>query len=337
MSIAFLRPIRLADFDAVHGLAQKSGGGMTNLPQDANALKARIELALSSYEKNAQAPNGEVYTIVLEKDGQVIGVSAVFSAIGLQAGFVNYRINHEFYSSKELGKRIVRRVLIPTHDFTGAAEVGSLFVSPAIRGGGYGKLLARARYMFMAQRPHAFAERVCAELRGWRAPDGTQPFWNAVGRHFFEMGFEEADAHNSAHGNQFIEDMMPRYPVYAALLPKDARDCLGKPHENAVPAYKMLLAEGFAYNDYIDIFDGGPVVDTKVRDIKTVRESRLLKLTAIAEVEEGGDALLAAGELAAFRCCRAKARIEGEEITVGRAAASALKVEPGAMVRWAAW
>ncbi|MEZ5981097.1 MAG: hypothetical protein R3C54_02170 [Parvularculaceae bacterium] len=34
MSLAFMRPIRADDFDAVHGLAQKSGGGMTNLPSD---------------------------------------------------------------------------------------------------------------------------------------------------------------------------------------------------------------------------------------------------------------------------------------------------------------
>ena len=69
------------------------------------------------------------------------------------------------------GKRIVRRVLVPTHDFTGATEVGSLFLSPDIRGGGFGKLLARARYMFIAQKPEVVSDRVCAEMRGWRAPE----------------------------------------------------------------------------------------------------------------------------------------------------------------------
>jgi len=337
MSTAFMRPIRESDFDAVHGLAQKSGGGMTNLPSDRAALKARIDLAVASFAKGASAPGGEIYTLVLEEDGKVIGLSAVFSAIGLKSGFVNYRINREFYASTELGKRIVRRVLIPTHDFTGAAEVGSLFLSPDVRGGGYGKLVSRARYMFIAQRPEAVAERVCAEIRGWRAPDGSQPFWNAVGRHFFEMDFEEADAHNSAHGNQFIEDMMPRYPIYAALLPEDARQCLGRPHDSAAPAYRMLLEEGFAFNDYIDIFDGGPLVDTEVKNIRTVRESRMLKVAEIADKAEGEAALLASGAIASFRACKAPARIDGETITIDRETAAALNVESGGEIRWARW
>lgn len=337
MSLAFLRPIRESDFEAVHALAVQSGGGMTNLPSDRAALKARIYHAVESFTRNAAKPGQEVYTIVLEEDGKVIGLSAVFAAIGLQTGFVNYRINREFYSSSELGKRIVRRVLIPTHDFTGAAEVGSLFLSPDARGGGYGKLLSRARFMFMAQRPAAFARRVCAELRGWRAPDGGQPFWNAVGRHFFEMDFEEADAHNSAHGNQFIEDMMPRYPIYVDLLPEDARACLGKPHDGAAPAYKMLINEGFVFADYIDIFDGGPLVHTRLSNIRTVRESRVLKVAEIADAVEGDLALLAAGEIAGFRACRSAARINGDKIAIDRETAAALMVETGGEVRWTKW
>ena len=123
MSLAFMRPIREADFDAVHALALQSGGGMTNLPSDRGALKKRIDLAVASYAKNATAPGGEMYTMVLEREGKVIGLSAVFAAIGLDGGFVNYRINSEFYSSKEIGVKITRRVLVPTHDFTGASEV----------------------------------------------------------------------------------------------------------------------------------------------------------------------------------------------------------------------
>lgn len=337
MSLAFMRPIRETDFEAVHALAKQSGGGMTNLPSDRATLKARVYHAVESFEKNASRPGGEIYTNVLERDGEVIGLSAVFSAIGLQTGFINYRINREFYASSELGKKIVRRVLIPTHDFTGAAEVGSLFLSPDARGGGFGKLLSRSRYMFIAQRPAAFADRLCAEIRGWRAADGSQPFWNAVGRHFFEMDFEEADAHNSAHGNQFIEDMMPRYPIYAALLPEDARACLGKPHDSAAPAYKMLLAEGFSYNGYIDIFDGGPLVDAKTANIRTIRESRLLKVSDVADKLDGRAALLAAGEIASFRACQGNIRVDGEEAAIDRETAAALNVQTGGLVRWAKW
>ncbi|MEX1072974.1 MAG: arginine N-succinyltransferase, partial [Chloroflexota bacterium] len=47
-------------------------------------------------------------------------------------------------------------------------------------------------------------------MRGWRGPKGEQPFWESLGRHFFEMDFVAADHHNAMHGNQFIQDLMPR-------------------------------------------------------------------------------------------------------------------------------
>ncbi|MEZ5981098.1 MAG: arginine N-succinyltransferase [Parvularculaceae bacterium] len=81
---------------------------------------------------------------------------------------------------------------------------------------------ARPRVTCSLRRSPKPLDRVCAEMRGLARARWHAAFWNAVGRHFFEMDFE-ADAHNSAYGNQFIEDMMPRYPVYVALLPEDAR------------------------------------------------------------------------------------------------------------------
>jgi arginine N-succinyltransferase len=178
---------------------------------------------------------------------------------------------------------------------------------------------------------------VCAELRGWRAPDGSQPFWNAVGRHFFEMEFEQADAYNAANGNQFIEDLMPRYPIYAALLPQSARDCLGKPHDSALPAMKMLLDEGFQFNDYIDVFDGGPLVDAKADRIRTIRESRLLRVAAVEKITNGTDALLATGAVNSFRCAKTVVKVEADAITIDPKAARALQADIGSTVRYADW
>ena len=335
MTKAFMRPVRADDHAAILELARGAGGGMTNLPADEKALRARIEATLAAYASKPTKPGGEIYTLVLERDGKVLGTCGVFSAVGLKTGFINYRINREFYASAHRDKPLMRRVLIPSHDFTERAEVGQLYISPAARGGGHGKLLARSRYMFIAQRPEIIADHICAELRGWRAPDGTQPFWEAVGKHFFQMEFEAADAYNAAHGNQFIEDLLPRYPIYVALLPKDARDSLGRPHESAVPAYKMLLEEGFEFNGYIDVFDAGPVVDAKVKNIRTLRESRVLEVAGVAERTEGADCLLAAGAVAEFRCVRAKAAIDGDRLVIDRESATALRAETGSKVRWA--
>lgn len=337
MSQAFMRPVRREDFDDILELAKQSGGGMTNLPSDPDALRARIEFACKSFEANADEPGGEVYMMVLEQDGKVIGTSAVFSAVGLDHGFVNYRINKTVHASTQLRKRIERRILVPTHDFTGCSEVGSLFLSPDARGGGYGKYLAKARYLFIAQHRDLIADPVCAELRGWRGPNGEQPFWESLGKPFFDMEFETADVTNSAMGNQFIADLMPRHPIYVALLPEEARDILGKPHDNAEPALNMLFKEGFAFRGYIDVFDGGPVVDAPIDDIKSVRESKSYKLTEIGETTGAPTMLIAAGRLTTFRVARAPARIDGENMTIDKETAQALGVSKGDGVRAIEW
>lgn len=308
MAIPFIRAVQDEDFEQIHALAQLTGGGMTNLPMDKKTLRSRIDFAIASYGQQAKAPGSEVYMLVLEKDGRVAGTAAVFSSIGLESGFVNYRINVMFHYSEQVGKRVARRVLVPTYDYTGMSEVGSLFISPQVRGGGFGKLLARSRYSFIAQAPEIFSEKICAELRGWRSDDGAQPFWNAVGRHFFDMEFETADQHNAKKGNQFISDLMPPYPIYIALLPKDARDAIAKPHRDAKPAYNMLVKEGFEFNNYVDIFDGGPVVECKTADISAIKNSRVYKVKSAGDETAQGakpnDIMAASGSRATFRAIR---------------------------------
>ncbi|MEM8772716.1 MAG: arginine N-succinyltransferase [Pseudomonadota bacterium] len=337
MAIPFMRPVQADDLDQIFELAKQSGGGMTNLPADLETLRSRIEFAVESFTKQAEEPSGEVYMLVLEDDGKVLGTSAVFSAIGLDHGFVNYRINKTVHASTQLKKRVERRILVPSHDFTGCSEVGSLFLSPDARGGGFGKYLAKARYLFIAEHRDLVADPVCAELRGWRAETGEQPFWDGLGRLFFDMEFEAADLANSSLGNQFIADMMPRHPIYVALLPEAARECLGRPHDSAAPAFNMLLKEGFAFRGYIDVFDGGPLVDAPIDDIKTVQESKVFSAKLGKPGEKAATMLISAGRLAKYRVIRNSARAEDDTLIIDEQSAQTLGVADGDAVRAVEW
>lgn len=337
MSVPYIRPVRPDDYKQLRDFARLTGGGMTNLPDDDDALQERLDRAVGSFSSGARSPGPEVYMMVLENDGRIMGTTGVFAAIGLKEGFINYKLIDEIHHSEEFNLTTRRTVLMPSHDFTACAEVGMLFVAPEARNGGWGKLLARSRYLFIAQRPEIIAEHICAELRGWRGPNGEQPFWESVGRNFFEMGFVEADLHNAACGNQFIQDLMPRHPVYTVFLSPEARACIGKPHDNAQAAYDMLIAEGFEWDNYIDIFDGGPLLDAKTSQIRTIRESNVKRLFATGDVENGGTYLMAAGAVSDFRCIREKAQMDGDSLIISKASANALDVKVGDGVRCVAW
>ena len=145
-------------------------------------------------------------------------------------------------------------------------------------------LLARSRYMFIAQHRGRFGDVVIADLRGW-VEHGSSPFWEAVAGPFFGSGFLEADLHNAVHGNQFIADLMPRYPIYTSMLPAAARAAIGRPHD-----------EG-----YCDIFDAGPTVQARTDQIRTVRESRPVEASLPTLVSDDAQPLVAQGRESEFR------------------------------------
>jgi arginine N-succinyltransferase len=107
------------------------------------------------------------------------------------------------------------------------------------------------------------------------------------------MDYRKADV-LSARDHRFIADLMPRYPIYVALLPDEARSVIARPHPDAEPALAMLKSQGFRYNDVVDIFDAGPTVEAFIDHIDTVREA--VRMSA-AEFS-GGDLRAPAGLIA---------------------------------------
>jgi arginine N-succinyltransferase len=186
--------------------------------------------------------------------------------------------------------------------------------------------------MLIGLEPQRFAEMVLAELRGWFDEDGGCPFWDHVASKFFRLEFDEADMMSASTDGQFILDLAPRHPIYAELLPKEARDVLGRVHREGEAARAMLETEGFRYQGLIDIFDAGPTVAARRDDIKTVRDARRLRLR-LGEDAFGEEALVSTGEIGSFRAVRAPVLIDGETAIVGRDAAQALRLSEGDMVR----
>ena len=299
-----VRPARADDFDALYEMALLTGGGFTNLPADKGTLVAKLSRSEAAFASEAEAPEGDLFLFVLEnaQTGEVRGTSQVFSRIGADQPFYSYRINKLTQTSPELKRTFRTEMLTLCTDFNDCSEVGGLFLHPEARSGGLGLgvLLARSRYLFIRRNRARFADTVVAELRGVIDEDGNSPFWDAIAGRFFGMGFKEADAFNGTHGTQFIADLMPKTPIYTAMLSQEALAVMRRPHPSGEAAMRMLEREGFAGDDYVDIFDGGPTMSAKTDRIRTVQEARELVLTASLEGRPGEKMMIAAGGLADF-------------------------------------
>src|SRR5690242_13081852 len=219
------------------------------------------------------------------KAGTIRGTCQVFGQVGVEQPFYSYHLSTLTQASPELGKTFRNQLLTLTTDLEGSSEVGGLFLHPEVRAGGWGSLLARSRYLFMKLHRARFGERTLAELRGVMDEAGNAPFWDALAGKFFGMSFPEADEFNAVHGTKFIADLMPRTPIYLALLSEAAKAVIGQPHPSGRAALRMLEQEGFHFDRYIDIFDGGPTVTARTDDIRTIREARA---DQVVEIGAGG-------------------------------------------------
>lgn len=327
-----IRPARNEDFQALYEMAKLTGGGFTNLPPDRGALVEKLIRSEKSFATEADEPGDELFVFMLEnvETGQIRGTCQMFGMVGTEHPFYSYRIGTLTQTSKALGKTFRAEMLNLSTDLEGSSEVGGLFLHPGERAGGLGMLLARSRYLFLKLHRKRFGRRVLAELRGVIDEAGGSPFWDAIAGRFFGMNFQEADEFNGAHGTQFIADLMPKTPIYTAMLPESARAVMGVPHPSGRAAMKMLEAEGFQFDCYIDIFDGGPTMVARTDEIRTVRDSRELVLAGVADRVEGPSMMLARGRLADFVACCGNVGIDSEErATIDRATAALLRIEPG--------
>lgn len=330
-----VRPVSLRDLDALVELTRSVGHGLTTLPADAGFLRRRILKSLRSFEGMSDQPAGEAYLFVLEdtSTSKVVGTSGCVSKVGGFEPFYAFRIETTVHESKSLGVRKEIAVLHLVAEHNGPCEIGSLFLCPSVRGGHNGRLLSLTRFLFMAEHPQCFDPLVLAEMRGIIDTAGRSPFWEAVGKHFFDIDFSRAD-YLSVINKRFMAELMPKHPVYITLLPPEAKSVIGMVHDQTRPALRMLECEGFAWTGMVDMFDAGPIVTCPLKDIRVVRESQRLTVADLAQTEVVGEAQLVTNARSDFRATAAPVeRIAEGGVRLSAESAGALGIDIGDAVR----
>ena len=328
-----VRPVRSADLPALIDLARSTGAGLTTLPANEERLAHRVGWAEKAFRGEAERADAD-YLFVLEDDaGKVVGISAVAGAVGLREPWYNYRVGLTVSASQELNIHRQVPTLFMANDLTGNSELCSLFLHADHRSGLNGRLLSKARFLFIAEFRELFGDKVIAEMRGMSDERGRSPFWESLGRHFFKMEFSQADYLTGVGNKAFIAELMPKFPLYTCFLSEDARAVIGRVHPDTEPALAMLKAEGFSYQGYVDIFDAGPAIEAETAKIRAVQGSQNLVLAIGTPGDDAEPFLIHNRKRQDCRITAAPARLAAGTLVVDPLTAKRLRLSAGDQVR----
>lgn len=335
------RPLMFNDLPGLERLAVISGGSMTTLPANRDHLNELISNTQQSLRKSVDRPAAESYHFVLENSetGEIVGVSGIEAAVGISGPFYSYRMDEVVHASSEL--QIHNRIpaLHLCQDYTGASRLCTLFMDADHRAEQNLHLLSRARLLFMAAHPERFAPRLIAELQGIADDDNQSPFWECLGRHFFNMDFNKANYLTGINSKGFIADLMPHYPVYVPLLSEAAQAALGQPREDMVEVRELLEAEGFHYRNYVDIFDAGPTLEARTDNLRSVSQNRSVEVQVTADSAEqtatlAKKVMISNDGLQNYRCLMTELNPDNPQLTVQQAGALQLSNGDKMRVLW---
>jgi arginine N-succinyltransferase len=258
-----VRPVELADADALARLAAVITPGVHTLPRTRDTIGAFVERSIASFAAQVDIPSEESYLFVLEDSatGEVVGTAAVHASAGSNGTYFAFRNDVIQQVSRDLSISHSVHALTLCSELTACSQLAGFHLRDREHAGIEAALLSRARLLYAVLAPHRFGDRFFVPLAGVTDANGQSPFWNALGRKFFKMDFLDAErVVGGARNRTLIVELMPHYPVYVPLLPGDAQAAMGQIHPSGQLAFDLLTQEGFEADEYIDIFDGGPIL-----------------------------------------------------------------------------
>ena len=267
-----VRPVETADVPALASLAAVATQGVHTLPKTPEAIARAVERSIASFSARVDMPSEESYFFVLEDaaDKAIAGAAAISATAGSAGTFFAFRNDVIQQASRDLNISHSVHALTLCSDLTGYSQLSSFYVRNWREAGQEAVLLSRARLLFAAIAPHRFGEKFFASLAGITDAHGRSPFWEALGRKFFQMDFLEAErVIEGARNRTLIVELMPHYPVYVPLLPAEAQAAMGQVHAEGELPFRILSEEGFEPDAFIDIFDCGPILQAHKHALRT--------------------------------------------------------------------
>jgi arginine N-succinyltransferase len=331
-----LRPVEQTDLPQLQQLARDSLVGVTSLPDDSERLREKIAGSCASFASAAEANGPENYFFVLEDldEQRLVGCSEILATAGFDEPFYSLRNRHFTSASRELNIEHGVPALSLCHDLNDHTLLRGFHIDAALVRTPFSELLSRARLLFIAAHAPRFAEAVITEIVGYSDEEGHSPFWDALGKHFFDLPYVEAERLCGLQSRTFLAELMPQYPIYVPMLPQAAQDCIGRIHPDGQEAFDILEREGFETNSYIDLFDAGPTLYARTSNIRSIARSQTATVQQRPQIDARGRYLLSNDALHGFRAIMAELDFQPDQpLPLTPAMCAALNVTDGSPIR----
>jgi arginine N-succinyltransferase len=322
------------DLDQLHEVARHLD--TVNLPDDRKVLEGLVDLSRRSFAGDVETLEREYLFVLQDVEAhRIIGTSMIHAQHGTRRSpHVFFEVLEEERYSETLDRYFVHQCLRIGYNYNGPTEIGGLILLPQYRGRpeALGKLLSYVRFLYIGMHPDRFRDEVLSELLPPLEADGTSLLWEALGRHFTGLSYQDADR-LSKDNKEFIRTLFPQGLMYTCMMPKNVQSIIGQVGPQTRGVEKMLRRIGFDYQNRIDPFDGGPHFGAVTADVTLVKGTKPAKVVAVDAADDGRPwGIVAAEHDRAPHFVAVGSRFRsgsGNEIGLTDAVRTALGVQPG--------
>jgi len=324
-----IRAVKQEDLVQLTDLAKQFH--LLNLPGNKKILSEKIAKSEASFAGELPKNKAE-YVFVIEDTEEkiVVGSSMIIAKHGsAEVPHCYFKILKRDHFSQDLGLGFIHQVLRFQVDADGPTEIGGLLVDKMYRRRPekLGRQISLSRFVYMALNPERFEERILCELTPPLTEEGRSEFWEALGRRFTGLPYQEADMLSQTN-KEFIEALFPQEDIYLSLLDAKARLVLGRVGEATKPAQHLLEGIGFEYLEEVDPFDGGPHYGVKTKDVLPIKMGKRLILGEFASASYKSQGLIGFGSKD-FRCVMTSYEIRDGVVSLPNKSRELLKAQLG--------
>lgn len=327
-----LRSARPDDLAQIIDLARQFN--LLNLPGDKKVLSDKIERSVTSFAGGLPKKKAEYLFVVEDIEEQlIVGSSLILPKHGTEeVPHTFFKVLKRNHYSEDLGIGFIHQVLRFQMDNDGPTEVGGLLVDKSYRRRPekLGRQISFVRFNYIGMYPERFEDRLLCELTPPLTDEGRSEFWEALGRRFTGLPYQEADLLSQSH-KEFIQSLFPEEDIYLALLDTKARTVVGRVGESTKPAQHLLESIGFHYLEEVDPFDGGPHYGANVSDLLPIKFGRHLSLTDWNDSNFKQVGLIGVDH-DGYKCIQTPYEARGDEVAVPASIKKILDIENDEMV-----